>query len=1383
MASIENYKSNFAGWWETTAGILDDSGNPCVDGALVKIIQDLSGNDKHLTFDEDKKPTYRTNQINGQPALIFNGAQYTEREDAESFDADSLTVYWVAVCNSGVGNLALVDNGTSNAGWCVWQRDSGDEWGMRVVNGAGNSIAADPNAPASLTPHVMRATFDGARLRVYRDGEMYPVGLAGNNLVCVGHTKRTSGSIKFFGGYDLLTTLDEFNGKWAALIIRPGVPSSKEDADIQYELMTRYLANPGPTGAQQSHISSVLATRGQKLTVTWDNNGADWTGTKFVDPSKFPVLTVFSPIPDGGVAERNISANGLDSVPTIDGNGNLVVNYLLGDYLCAYDTAIVSIPSGAVIDENGNYTEQVSANIDLPSSELGAIVDTGSGVWTTSGNHGLADGWLLLLRNIGGSLPSGMVEGVSYFVKTTGLSTFTLHSSYTDALEGANTIVPGDTGSGTHYISLRPPYGKPTFRWLYANIDDGDPLMSRDSFNGGTTLNIFFTAFHQHELSSISLTASDGVNVVNATVAPRSWVELTAPSWLRSIQSDIPTSYVYKASFNLGELDGLFEINAVVHPTYGTIENIRDTSSDGTPFYLYRGELGSIIYCDSNSAGPGSGTESDPYKTLASAISDIRMNNRDGATIKVHGSIILDTNQATYANSRNITIETASGERNWTQVVQFLGYQPGVRYLKIKNMAVYCTINNEINLNSDGYLCLENVEVYGEGAELDDCGVYLTSATYTQLTRTLSQNIRFSEFAKEHGSGYIFAPGTGPQILLTHPDIPTGRAMCRVSEVVDENSIIIEEDLGRDLSGVQSPPWLRWTTTNITSRLLNCYIHDLDYNVTVRAIDSACNLVIENVSNCDIVLNVQKGCAVNTCVKRVTRSHYTGTHIDVWQQGGAATSGEDLNLIIQGLWAEDADAQLLFSGHGMWNVAFVNILAVASVNDSRSSSIGDRTYAHLSNVVYANCTFPNQSVTSNVGVNQGLRFQSCIADSIEASTDAAVVIEQCHSVKGFGNASGYVQGDIKTGDPKFSDAGTGDYDALHRDWSPTIQSSRIDGGTFLYMPYDIGGTEILVEPYGYIGALQKYPLNGATSPTVTTGSVSSITTTTATVSGEVVSDGGSELISRGFVIGTSPNPEIGQPNVRVYTELTTETGAFNWAVTQLEPGTTYYVRATGINAVGTTYGDNVEFTTASIPDEPSTPNQPPTVNIASITGSRVFGFELTFVCRTSDFEYGDVFKEPKWYSNLDGYIGNGKTIQYSALRVGTHTIRVVAQDAEGATAQATTTLTITSPSVGCTSTCQTTPQVGCGLSCQTSCQGSLQASCGSSCQISCQIACEAGCQVACESSCQGACQHTCQEDCQVGCQSGCREGCEGNCQYMCQFNCETRCQSVEEYNE
>ena len=96
-----------------------------------------------------------------------------------------------------------------------------------------------------------------------------------------------------------------------------------------------------------------------------------------------------------------------------------------------------------------------------------------------------------------------------------------------------------------------------------------------------------------------------------------------------------------------------------------------------------------------------------------------------------------------------------------------------------------------------------------------------------------------------------------------------------------------------------------------------------------------------------------------------------------------------------------------------------------------------------------------------------------------------------------------------------------------------------------------------------------------TLPTVTTLSVSEITETSAVVGGEVISDGGAEVTSRGICWSVDSNPTIEN-------EKTVEgggMGSFQSVLSNLSQNTTYYVRAYATNSEGTSYGEEVTFKT------------------------------------------------------------------------------------------------------------------------------------------------------------------------------------------------------------
>ncbi len=99
-------------------------------------------------------------------------------------------------------------------------------------------------------------------------------------------------------------------------------------------------------------------------------------------------------------------------------------------------------------------------------------------------------------------------------------------------------------------------------------------------------------------------------------------------------------------------------------------------------------------------------------------------------------------------------------------------------------------------------------------------------------------------------------------------------------------------------------------------------------------------------------------------------------------------------------------------------------------------------------------------------------------------------------------------------------------------------------------------------------------------PQVTTGTVASITGTSADGSGEVTNIGSSVVTERGIVYRTTINPTTADNKVISGSGLGVFSGVL---MSPLTSSTTYYVRAYAINSSGTAYGDNVSFTTLAGP--------------------------------------------------------------------------------------------------------------------------------------------------------------------------------------------------------
>jgi hypothetical protein len=114
---------------------------------------------------------------------------------------------------------------------------------------------------------------------------------------------------------------------------------------------------------------------------------------------------------------------------------------------------------------------------------------------------------------------------------------------------------------------------------------------------------------------------------------------------------------------------------------------------------------------------------------------------------------------------------------------------------------------------------------------------------------------------------------------------------------------------------------------------------------------------------------------------------------------------------------------------------------------------------------------------------------------------------------------------------------------------------------------------------GTVYGNQQTFLSGAALPTVVTGTVTNISYNTASVSGNVTSDGGATVTQRGICYSTSQNPTIANSVV------VTGSGVGNYTsnLTGFNGNTTYYVRAFATNSTGTSYGSQISFTTLLSP--------------------------------------------------------------------------------------------------------------------------------------------------------------------------------------------------------
>ncbi len=194
--------------------------------------------------------------------------------------------------------------------------------------------------------------------------------------------------------------------------------------------------------------------------------------------------------------------------------------------------------------------------------------------------------------------------------------------------------------------------------------------------------------------------------------------------------------------------------------------------------------------------------------------------------------------------------------------------------------------------------------------------------------------------------------------------------------------------------------------------------------------------------------------------------------------------------------------------------------------------------------------------------------------------------------------------------------------------NPDIGSNKTnDGvgiGTFTSSLTDLtANTNYYVRAYATNGEGTAYgqqvsfTTNPIVVPTVTTTAPTSITSVSAVSGGNVTNNGGAEVTARGVCWSTTQNPTITN-------DKTTDgsgTGIFTSNLSDLQPGTTYYLRAYATNSAGTGYdtGPGITFTTQCLPPTATTDQA---TGIGSTTATLNGVVNANYSSTTVSFEYG-----------------------------------------------------------------------------------------------------------------------------------------------------------------
>ena len=139
----------------------------------------------------------------------------------------------------------------------------------------------------------------------------------------------------------------------------------------------------------------------------------------------------------------------------------------------------------------------------------------------------------------------------------------------------------------------------------------------------------------------------------------------------------------------------------------------------------------------------------------------------------------------------------------------------------------------------------------------------------------------------------------------------------------------------------------------------------------------------------------------------------------------------------------------------------------------------------------------------------------------------------------------------------------------------TVPVTGLPSSTLIY--FDAYATNSAGTTYSSDGTFTTNAV--VTAPTVTTPTFISVTTSTATLGGNITSNGSGTIIAEGITWGLTSMTNTAHANV--VTSSATSTGVFTVPVTGLPSGTQIYFDAYATNSAGTTYSSDGTFTTTA----------------------------------------------------------------------------------------------------------------------------------------------------------------------------------------------------------
>jgi hypothetical protein len=314
---------------------------------------------------------------------------------------------------------------------------------------------------------------------------------------------------------------------------------------------------------------------------------------------------------------------------------------------------------------------------------------------------------------------------------------------------------------------------------------------------------------------------------------------------------------------------------------------------------------------------------------------------------------------------------------------------------------------------------------------------------------------------------------------------------------------------------------------------------------------------------------------VDTLTATISPSNATDQDV-TWSDdntGVATISPSGLNCTVTGVATGTAHIKVTTRNGGYYATCDVTVITPPVVSTSGSGTVSNTTGGIVSSGSAASVTIP----ASALGNSSATVAVQTASSPPAAPTGYTVVGAYAFTV----NGGGYTFNSPVTLTFTFP-AGTANPAVYYYDTS-TGQWVLVTGGT-------VSGDTITVTvshftTFAVMSQIVTTPTGGGggggapyyATPTVETETATSITATSAVLSGYITSDNGFDVTDYGFLWGTSSSSltsklDVGSNN---------QSGAFTATLGSLTAGTTYYFEAYATNSQGTADGTPLSFTTTS----------------------------------------------------------------------------------------------------------------------------------------------------------------------------------------------------------